>query len=112
MASLVRSDLEVTKIQMDDVGRAIIFNAACCSWTNLNTPSGSTCEARLKPVAYFSRITLHHLVCRLAQPTAGGNMNLTFALQDSIKNQNHISPHAVILLAHEYGLTASACSTP
>ena len=45
-ASLVRSDLSVTNIHMDNDGRVIIFDAAECTWGNFYLPSGISRDAK------------------------------------------------------------------
>ena len=90
-ATLVRSDLEVTNIHTDNNGRAIVFDAAGCTWGNLYLPSGVNSRAQREQ--YFSDIILAFLIRRLAQGAIGGTLNSIISLIDGNRNpQQKISP--------------------
>ena len=61
-ATMVRSDIEVTNIHTDNEGRAMIFDAAECTWGNLYLPSGSDANSRAKRENYFGEIIPQLLV--------------------------------------------------
>ena len=48
-ASLIRSDLTISDIHKDELGRTIIFNAAGCTWGNLYLPSGTGGVLQVQP---------------------------------------------------------------
>lgn len=77
-ASLVRSDLDVSKIHTNDNGRILIFNAAGCTWANMYLPSGSSRIARASREEYFSLIIPQLLIHRLAQGAAGATLTRSF----------------------------------
>ena len=79
-SSLVRRDLEVTKVHTDAKGLDITFNAAGCTWYNFYIPYGSSCEVLAKREEYFSLKIPQLLVRRLAQGMAGGDLNSIIAI--------------------------------
>ena len=55
-ATLIRSDLDVTNVHTDEDGRAIILDAAGCTWANFYLPSGSGPVARAQRENYCNLI--------------------------------------------------------
>ena len=92
-ASLVRCDLEVTNFHVDNNGRALVFDAAGCTWANLYLPSGSDGASRALREQYSAEILPHLLLQRLPHGAAGGDLNSIISLSDSNRNANSkISP--------------------
>ena len=92
-ASLVRSDLEVTKIHTDDDRRVIVFDAAGCTWANFYLPCGSGHTTRASRENYCSLIIPQLMIRKLSQGAAGGDFNSIIDLKDSVKfPHNKISP--------------------
>ena len=92
-ASLVRCDLEVTNFHVDNNGRAIVFDAAGCTWANLYLPSGSDGASRALREQYSAEILPQLLLRRLPNGAAGGDLNSIISLSDSNRNANNkISP--------------------
>ena len=92
-ASLVRSDLEVTNLHVDQNGRVIIFDTAGCTWANIYLPSGSDGASRAQREQYSAEVLPQLLLNRLPNGAAGGDLNSIISLADSNRNANtKISP--------------------
>jgi exonuclease III len=93
-ASLVRSDLQVTNVGLDQEGRVIIFDIVggfTCG--NLYLPSGTSGIPKTKREHYCAEVIPQLLTNRKEVGICGGDMNCIVDLKDATKNpQTKMSP--------------------
>ena len=95
-AVIVHNELDVTNIQFDSEGRAIVFNVCQATIVNVYLASGSDSLARASREDYCSRVLPQLLLTRLDSGICGGDYNCVIERRDvSHHPAGKISPSLV-----------------